>query len=87
MHDITITPHATFRYMERFAGNLSPAAANVRLRKLLSRARFLHVGAGKARLYVLGDMRFVVDGHALVTVYRRTYTPAEPVEDWYCRAV
>lgn len=87
MHDVTITPHATFRYMERFAGNLSPEAARQRLQKLLSRARFLHVCAGKARLYVLGEMRFVVDQQVLVTVYRRTYKLAEPEEDWYCLAV
>lgn len=84
MRDITITAHAIQRYLERFAGNLSPKAAADRLRKLLSRARFLHMCAGKARLYALGDMRFVVDQGALVTVYRPTYQDAGQAEDFWC---
>lgn len=86
MQDITITAHAVSRYLERFAGNLSSEAASQRLHKLLSRARFLRVCPGKAKIYALGDMRFVVDGQALITVYRLTYKAAEPVEDWYCLA-
>lgn len=84
MREITITAHAIQRYLERFAGNLSPQAANVRLRKLLSKARFLHMCAGKARLYALGDMRFVVDQGALVTVFRPTYQDAGQAEDFWC---
>lgn len=87
MQDITITAHAVSRYLERFAGNLSSQAASQRLHKLLSRARFLRVCPGKARIYALGEMRFVVDGQALVTVYRLTYKPVEPAEDWLCMAI
>lgn len=84
MQDITITAHAIQRYLERFAGNLSYQAANARLKKLLSRARFLHVCAGKARLYALGEMRFVVEQGVLVTVYRPTYRDAGVAEDFCC---
>lgn len=84
MREITITSHAVRRYLERFAGNLSYQAANARLQKLLSRARFLHICAGKARLYALGDMRFVVDQGALLTVYRPTYHDAGIAEDFWC---
>ena len=86
MRDITITLHAAERYLERFAGNLTLQAASARLRKLLSRARFLHMCAGKARLYALGDIRFVVDQGALVTVYRPTYQDAGQAEDFWCLA-
>ena len=86
MHDVHLTSHAISRFQERFAGNLGWAAAAGRLLRLLRRARFLRVCAGKARLYALGEMRFLVQGGALVTVFRPTYTQAAPVDDLWCRA-
>ncbi|MFW8627762.1 hypothetical protein [Deinococcus sp. ME38] len=84
MNDVQLTSHAITRFQERFAGNLGWAAAAQRLARLLRRARFLRVCARKARLYALGEMRFVVQDGALVTVFRPTYTPAAPVDDLWC---
>lgn len=84
MNDVQLTSHAITRFQERFAGNLGWAAAAQRLARLLRRARFLRVCAGKARLYALGEMRFVVQDGALVTVFRPTYMPAAPVDDLWC---
>lgn len=84
MNDVQLTGHAIERFQERFAGNLGWAAAAQRLARLLRRARFLKVCAGKARLYALGEMRFVVQDGALVTVYRPTYPPATPIDDLWC---
>ncbi|NTY02437.1 hypothetical protein [Deinococcus sp. JMULE3] len=86
MTDIHLTGHAISRFQERFAGNLAWPAAARRLARLLRRARFLRVCAGKARLYALGEMRFLVHSGVLVTVFRPTYTPAEPVDDLWCVA-
>ena len=87
MTEMTITTHATERFLERFAGNLSWPVAQKRLRKLLGRARFLRVQPGEGRLYGLGEMRFLVCQGALVTVYRPSYHAAGPVEDLWCEAV
>jgi len=87
MTDLTITTHATERYLERFAGNLSWPQARQRLRRLLKRARFIRVEPGGARLYGLGEMRFLVCRGVLVTVYRPTYQVALPTEDLWCTAV
>lgn len=84
MNDVQLTSHAISRFQERFAGNLGWAAAAQRLIRLLRRARFLRVCAGKARLYALGEMRFVVQDGALVTVYRPTYAVVAPAEDLWC---
>ena len=84
MNDVQLTSHAIERFQERFAGNLAWAAAAQRLARLLRRARFLKVCAGKARLYALGEMRFVVQGGALVTVYRPTYPLVTPTDDLKC---
>jgi len=84
MRDLLITAHAITRFLERFAGNLSWSAAQVRLRKLLRRARFLRVQPGGARLYTLGEMRFLVCDGLLLTVYRPTYRQAAAVEDLHC---
>lgn len=84
MNDVQLTSHAITRFQECFAGNLGWAAAAQRLMRLLRRARFLRVCAGKARLYALGEMRFVVQDGALVTVYRPTYPPATPIDDLWC---
>ncbi|AZI45172.1 hypothetical protein EHF33_19870 (plasmid) [Deinococcus psychrotolerans] len=84
MRDLLITAHAITRFLERFAGNLSWNAAQVRLRKLLCRARFLRVQPGGGRLYGLGQMRFLVCSGMLLTVYRPTYRQAEAVDDlWF----
>ena len=87
MNEMTITTHATERYLERFAGNLSWTLAQVRLRKLLRRAHFIRVQPGEGRLYGLGEMRFLICQGVLVTVYRPSYHQAEPVEDLWCAAV
>ncbi|AIZ45140.1 hypothetical protein QR90_08550 [Deinococcus radiopugnans] len=84
MNDVQLTGHAIARFQERFAGNLGWAAAAQRLARLLRRARFLKVCEGKARLYALGEMRFVVQDGALVTVYRPTYPPVPPTADLWC---
>lgn len=84
MHDVQLTGHAIERFQERFAGNLGWAAAARRLARLLRRARFLRIGAGRARLYALGEMRFVVEGGVLVTVYRPTYRMVAPTDDLWC---
>ena len=87
MTEMTITTHATERFLERFAGNLSWTLAQKRLRKLLGRARFIRIQPGEGRLYGLGEMRFLVCQGALVTVYRPSYHTAGPVEDLWCAAV
>lgn len=86
MNEVMITGHAVERFQERFAGNLSWGGAQERLRRLLCRARFSGVRPGHARLYTLGDMRFLVQDGALITVYRQQYTPAPPTEDLWCAA-
>ena len=86
MRDVLITAHAITRFLERFAGNLSWNAAQERLRKLLRRARFLRVQPGGARLYSLGEMRFLVCDGVLLTVYRPTYRQAAAVDDLWCTA-
>ena len=86
MHETVISAHAAERYRERFAGNLSWPATQQRLRRLLCRARFHGVRPGQARLYALGDMRFVVEDGVLVTVYRLHYRDVPPVEDLWCLA-
>lgn len=67
MNDVMLSAHAVARYQERFAGNLGWSAAQTRLRWLLRRARFVGVRPGHARVYALGDMRFVVQDRMLVT--------------------
>jgi hypothetical protein len=86
MHEIVISVHAAERYRERFAGNLSWTAARQRLHRLLRRARFHGVRPGQARLYTLGEIRFVVEQGVLVTVYRQTYQDVPPSEDLWCLA-
>lgn len=86
MQDITITPHAIRRFVERFAGNLSREAARAKLKKLLRRARFRRVCPGQARMYALGDLRFIVSEGALITVYRQTYSDAGEAHDLWCLA-
>ncbi|UBV44094.1 hypothetical protein LAJ19_14885 (plasmid) [Deinococcus taeanensis] len=86
MTHVTLTGHAISRFQERFAGNLSWAAAARRLGRLLRRAKFMRMCAGKARLYTLGVMRFVVQDRVLVTVYRLQYDLAGPPEDLWCLA-
>lgn len=87
MTEMTITTHATERFLERFARGLSWTLAQKRLRKLLGRAHFIRVQPGEGRLYGLGEMRFLVCQGALVTVYRPSYHAAGPVEDLWCEAV
>lgn len=86
MPDIQLTGHAIERFQERFAGNLDWTAAAQRLDRLLRRSRFLRIGAGQARLYALGEMRFVVQRGVLLTVYRPTYPLAAPIDDLWCAA-
>lgn len=86
MQEITITPHAVKRFVERFAGNLSRDAARRKLEKLLRRARFRRVCPGRARMYALGDLRFIVSEGALITVYRQTYAEAGEAHDLWCLA-
>ncbi|MFC4427124.1 hypothetical protein [Deinococcus navajonensis] len=84
MNDVMLSGHAVARFQERFAGNLSWAAARERLRRLLRRARFMGVRPGRARMYALGEMRFIVQDGMLVTVYRPTYAPVPIREDLWC---
>ncbi|WP_027460750.1 hypothetical protein [Deinococcus murrayi] len=86
MRELVISAHATARYRERFAGNLSWSAAQCRLRRLLGRARFCGIKPGQARLYALGDMRFLVEDGVLVTVYRLHFRDMPPAEDLWCLA-
>lgn len=86
MQEIVVSVHATRRYRERFAGNLSWSAARQRLYRLLGRARFRGMRPGQARLYALGEMRFIVEQDVLVTVYRQTYQDMPPSEDLWCLA-
>ncbi|ACO47759.1 hypothetical protein DEDE109153_13700 [Deinococcus deserti] len=80
MNDVMLSVHAVERFQERFAGNLSWSAARDRLR----RARFMGVRPGRARMYSLGDMRFIVQDGMLITVYRQTYTTVPVSEDLWC---
>ena len=84
MTHVTLTLHATQRFQERFAGNLSRSAAAARLKRLLRRARFLRVCPGNARIYGLGEMRFVVQEGALLTVFRPQPSSAPITEDLWC---
>ena len=84
MNDVTLSLHAIERFQERFAGNLSWNAAAARLSRLLGRARFLRICPGKARLYALGEMRFVVQDGALLTVFRPQLTVVPVREDLWC---
>ncbi|MBB5235585.1 hypothetical protein [Deinococcus budaensis] len=86
MHEVVISAHAAQRYRERFAGNLSWTAVHRRLVRLLARARFLEAQPGGSRIYRLRDMRFVVEGGVLVTVYRLHYRAVPPGEDLWCLA-
>ncbi|GGR61560.1 hypothetical protein GCM10008959_24300 [Deinococcus seoulensis] len=65
--------HAVRRYIERFAGNLSPAAANVHLKHIARNARFRRPLPGHARLYGSGNVNLVVQDDVILTVYRLTY--------------
>lgn len=86
MNEVMITGRPVELFQERCAGNLSWGGAHERLRRLLLRARFSGVRPGHARLYTLGDMRFLVQGGAPITVYRQQYTPTLPTEDLWCAA-
>ncbi|PTA68576.1 hypothetical protein [Deinococcus arcticus] len=81
MTHVSLTGHAIAGFQERFAGNLSWSAAAWRLARLMRRARFPRMCAGKARLYTLGDIRFVVQDGRLVTVYRGQNVSAPPTDD------
>lgn len=81
MNDVMLSVHAVERFQERFAGNLSWPPARDRLRRLLRRARFMGVRPGRARMYSLGDIRFIVQDGMLITVYRQTYTTGPVSED------
>lgn len=85
MNDVMLSAHAVARYQERFAGNLGWSAAQTRLRRLLRRARFVGVRPGHARVYALGDMRFVVQDRMLVTVYRPLPAAVQNGEGWWFR--
>jgi hypothetical protein len=84
MNNVTLTLHAIERFQERFAGNLSGNAAAARLLRLLGRAHFLRICPGKGRLYALGEMRFVVQNGALLTVFRPHLTAVPAAEDLWC---
>lgn len=87
MNQVVITAHAIERFQERFAGNLSWERARDRLERPVRRSRFAGMCAGRARTYVLGEMRFVIQDGVLVTVCRKTYRVVEPGEDlWYLAA-
>lgn len=64
--------HATTRYIERFAGNLSASAAHQQLRRIARSARFRRPLPGGARLYATGAINLVVQGDTIITVYRLT---------------
>lgn len=61
-------------------------AARASLNKLLRRARFRRVCPDQARLYALGELRFIVSDGALITVYRQTYADAGKAHDLWCLA-
>lgn len=86
MNDVQLTSHAIARFQERFAGNLGWAAAAQRLARLLRRSRFMAVRPGRARMYALGEMRFIVQDGVLVTVYRPTYAVVPAGDDLMCVA-
>lgn len=67
--------HATDRYIERFAGNLSSGAARRQLQRIARRARFRRPLPGGARLYATGSVNLVVQDRVIVTVYRLTTLP------------
>lgn len=64
--------HATRRYIERFAGNLSPSAAHQQLRRIARSARFRRPLPGGARLYATGPVNLVVQNGTIITVYHLT---------------
>jgi hypothetical protein len=84
MNDVMSSGHAVTRFQERFAGNLSWSADRERLHRLLRRAHFMGVRPGTARMYALGEMRFIVQDGMLVTLYRPTYVTAPAGEDLWC---
>lgn len=71
--------HATDRYIERFAGNLSYPKAQQRLRRIARRARFRRPLPGGARLYATGSINLVVQDGTIITAYRLTYADAPAV--------
>ncbi|PYE52034.1 hypothetical protein [Deinococcus yavapaiensis] len=87
MMTFQVTHHAITRYVERFAGNLSFHAARTRLERLARRARFRHTLPGGARLYTLGEVRFVVAEGVVLTVYRLQYAPLEGTLDLWLEEV
>jgi hypothetical protein len=72
----TVTSHAVIRYTERFSTNITPVRARKRLENLVSHAKFMRVLPGKARLYAISDVRFVVKDGCVLTVYPPSSMPA-----------
>lgn len=66
------TPHATRRFIERFAGNLSETAAQQRLEKIAAQAHYVKEMPGHAKLYVTKHIAFIIKGHRILTVYPRS---------------
>ncbi|AZI45239.1 hypothetical protein EHF33_20230 (plasmid) [Deinococcus psychrotolerans] len=75
--------HASQRYIERFAGNLSHFAAAACLLRIARNARFRRALPGGARLYATGTINLVVHSGTIITVYRLTYEDIPtPPSDW-----
>lgn len=74
--NIKVTTHAVSRYIQRFAGNVTPERATSRLQKILQSAKFVRTAPGNAKVYMTHGIYFIVQKHTIITVYRREETPA-----------
>lgn len=66
------TYHATQRFIERFAGNLSEPKARITLEKIARTAWYAGEMPGHARLYTNKHVALVIKDRYITTVYPRS---------------
>lgn len=63
------TSHAVLRFIERFAGNISPQEAARRIQKIAASARWKRIAPGGAAVYSTHGYELVVKDKRILTIY------------------
>lgn len=63
------TAHSVKRFIERFAGNISPQEAARRIQKIAASARWKRTAPGGADIYATHGYEFVVKDRRIITIY------------------
>lgn len=63
------TAHSVKRFIERFAGNISPQEAARRIQRIAASARWKRTAPGGADIYTTHGYEFVVKDRRILTIY------------------